>query len=98
MRTWAYLLGGLVVWTVHFFGLYIFGSVFPQTTLARILSGLLTLAALAADAILLWRAGTASMAQAGREELGRWTDYLAALSAAISLIAVFWQGLPVLIA
>ena len=96
MRTWLYLLGGLLVWNVHFFGIYIFASLFPHTALARVLSGLLTLAGLAANALLLWQSGTATAD--GKEEVRSWIHYLAALGAAVSLIAVFWQGLPVILA
>ena len=44
MRAWLFILGGLIVWTVHFFGLYVLASVFPDMAIARVLAGFLTLA------------------------------------------------------
>jgi hypothetical protein len=97
MRTWLYLLGGLLVWTAQFFGLYIVSSLFPHTVLARVLGGVLTLAGLAANAVLL-RYAVGSLRSGEGEEVRRWTHYLAALGAAVSLVAVFLQGLPVILA
>lgn len=97
MRAWAFLLGGMIVWTVHFFSLYIVASIFLTSTLARILVGLITLACLAADGVLLARALRASRGELA-DEAGRWNVSLAALAAAISLVAVAWQGLPALLA
>lgn len=97
MRAWAHLLGGLIVWTVHFFSLYAIASTFLTTVLARLLAGGVTLACLAADALLLASAfrppGNARL-----DSFERWMRMLAGLIAAISLIAVLWQGLPVLLA
>ncbi len=97
MRTWPYLLGGLLVWTVQFFGLYIFSSLFPHTVLARVLGGVLTLVGLAANVLLL-RYAVGSLMSGEREEVRHWTHYLAALGAAVSLVAVLLQGLPVILA
>ena len=55
MRAWALLLGGLIVWTVHFFTLYTIGSIFLTTPLARLLTILVTAACLIADLLLLFR-------------------------------------------
>ncbi len=95
MRSWAFLLGGLLVWTLHFFGLYGFASIFPESAVARVLSGLLTLTCLAA---LLWliRRSWTSYRTAGGEVWG-WTALLATLINAISTVAVFWQGFPVVL-
>lgn len=38
MRTWLLLPGGLIVWTFHFFALYIVGGVFPDMPVAAILT------------------------------------------------------------
>ena len=92
MRRWALLLGGLTIWAAHFFLLYGFASIFPGTELARILSLIATLPALAANAVLLWiaRAGTL----ASHDELDRWLYNVAAVGAALSFVAVLWQALP----
>lgn len=93
MRGWALLLGGLIVWTVHFFTLYAIASIFLTTTLSRLLAGVVTLACLAADALLL-RHGLR-----GRQADGfdGWMHRVAALVAGLSFVAVLWQGLPALL-
>ncbi|RHW16445.1 hypothetical protein D1610_15165 [Sphingomonas gilva] len=95
MRAWLLLLGGLIVWAVHFFGLYIVASVFLTTDTARMLALLVTLACLIADAMLLAAAMRAN--RAADDGTRRWIASLAALGAAISLVAVIWQGLPALL-
>ena len=97
MRTWLYLLGGLLVWTIQFFGLYIFSSLFPDTMLARVLGGVLTFVGLTANVLLL-RYAVGSLRSGDPEEVRHWTHYLATLGAAVSLVAVFLQGLPVILA
>jgi hypothetical protein len=96
MRAWAFMLGGLIVWTVHFFSLYIIASIFLTTILARILALAATLACLAADGWLLARA-LRRLRTENADEAGRWNVSIAALAAAISLVAVAWQGLPALL-
>ena len=91
MRTWAILLGGLIVWTVHFFALYIIASIFPGQGTARWLSALATLLCLAADiGLLLW------IRRAGDTLLNGWGASIGTVLAALSLVAVLWQGLPIL--
>lgn len=97
MRAWAFMLGGMIVWTVHFFALYIVASVFLTSTISRVLTGLITLACLAAAALLLVRATRANRG-GGKDAFARWQAYLAALTAALALVAVVWQGLPAFLA
>ncbi len=97
MRTWVFLLGGMVVWTVHFFGAYGIASIFPERVLiAKLLAGGLTLACLAALAWLARR----SWAAFNRKEdaVSDWIALLASLLNAVALVAVFWQGFPALLA
>lgn len=86
------LLGGLIVWAVHFFALYGIASLFPGTQLARTLSLMATVPAMAANAAILW------IGAAGRlrsdDDLQSWILDLGALGAALSLVAVLWQALP----
>ena len=96
MRSWILLLGGWLVWTVHFFSLYAIASVFLTSTLSRILTLIVTVACAAANGLLLWRVFSAA-GRAG-DELSRWIYILAGLAAIISLLAVLWQGLPALLA
>ena len=94
MRDWAFLLGGLLVWAAHFFILYGIGSVFPDDPVASWLTIAATIAALAANAGILWLLAARRLRPDDR--LGRWGDGLAALGAGLSMIAVLWQGLPAL--
>ena len=96
MRTWLFLLGGMIVWTVQFFSLYAVASVFGSSALARLLTVLITLPCLAIDAGLLIRAMRVARG-AGKDEVSRWIASLAGLTAAVSFVAVFWQGLPALL-
>lgn len=93
MRTWAFLLGGLIVWAAHFFLLYGIASVFPGTSLARWLTLVATIPALAADGILLWLAAALRL-RGNSDELRNWMIDLGAVGAALSLVAVIWQALP----
>ena len=54
MRTWLLLLGGLIVWAVHFFGLYAAGEIGGETTAARLAVLALTLLCLAANGAIAW--------------------------------------------
>jgi len=96
MRTWAFLLGGLLVWTVHFFGLYIAASIFLDTDATRVLTLVLTALCLAADAWLLWRA-LPKLRTGNPDEMQHWVALIATLAIALSLLAVLWQGLPALL-
>ena len=53
MRPWFILLGGMIVWAVHFLALFILASVFESGMIARAGVGLLTLGCAATDAALL---------------------------------------------
>ena len=97
MRSWALLLGGMIVWTVHFFTLYAIGSIFLTSTLARVLTVVVTAACLAADAYLL-RWAIRDLREGERDEFSAWLRRLAALIAAISFVSVLWQGFPAILA
>lgn len=96
MRAWGFLLGGLIVWAVHFFSIYIVASIFLTSTLSRILTLVITLVCLAADGVLLRRA-VGKLRAGGADEVTHWMRVVAALLVALSFIAVLWQGLPALI-
>lgn len=93
MRGWTFMLGGLIIWTVHFFALYGIGSIFLTSTLARVLTILVSAACLAA-AVLLWRRARRS---GRREEVGGWMRQVALLGVGISAVAVVWQALPAIL-
>ena len=95
MRSWGFLLGGLLVWAAHFFVLYGIASIVPGTALANWLTLVATLPAAAADAALLWVA--VRNHRRGGDGFSTWVFDLAAVGAGLSLVAVLWQALPALI-
>lgn len=97
MRAWLLLLAGLLVWTAHFFGIYIAASLFPGNSLAKWLTGLLTLAALAALALLLLPLMRRPAADRD-DPLPIWLNQLALLGGALAAISILYQSLPALTA
>ncbi|MYL99221.1 hypothetical protein GR702_15750 [Novosphingobium sp. FGD1] len=86
MKTWAILLGGLLVWAVHFFGLYAIAEFAPS----RMLTVILTVPCLAAEALLLIYA-----LRLDRDEaFTRWRRSVAVGGTGLGLVAVLWQALP----
>jgi hypothetical protein len=97
MRAWLLLLGGMLVWTVHFFALYALGSIFETTFTARTGTVALTLACLAADGWLLVLCLRTARHYDADTVIG-WPARLGAPVAVLSLVAVAWQGLPAFLA
>ena len=97
MRAWLLLLGGMIVWTVHFFVLYGLGSLFETSATARIGTAVATAACLAADAWLLLLCIRTARRNDAETVIG-WPARLGAPVAVLSLVAVAWQGLPALLA
>ena len=95
MGAWLILLGGLLTWAAHFFSLYAFASLFPASDLARWLTVAATLAALAIDAGLIWRAMRV-LRNGDPDPFRCWTWRLSLAGAILSFIAVSWQGIPAL--
>ncbi|MGE8135906.1 hypothetical protein ACQKO5_20050 [Novosphingobium subterraneum] len=92
MRSWTMLLGGLVVWAVHFFALYIVASIFFTTLIARTLTLLVSLACLGANGLLLrW------VIRADPSRTDRWIRTMAKYSIALSTLAILWQALPAIL-
>lgn len=97
MRAWLIMFGGMAVWTVHFFSLYILASVFGSGWAARLPTLVLTLVALAVNVWLMVLARR-RLDAAGTDRPARWMATMAGLAALLSLVAVLWQGLPALFA
>jgi membrane protein implicated in regulation of membrane protease activity len=97
MRAWLLLLSGLLIWTAHFFGIYIAASLFPGTSLAKWLTGLLTFVALGLLAAVLY---LVKRRLEGREndDQSLWGDRLTLLGGGLSAIAILYQGMPALTA
>lgn len=92
MRKWILLLGGLTIWAAHFFLLYAFASIYPGRGLARVLSLIATIPALAGSAWLLWFATR----KQGGDAFAGWVRKVGALGAALAIVAMIWQALPAL--
>ena len=93
MRKWSLLLGGLTIWAAHFFLIYGFASIFPGSRVANILTLIVTVPALAANAVLGWTAWTGVLIR-DADEHDNWVLNVAAVGAALSFVAVLWQALP----
>lgn len=93
MRTWAFFLGGMIIWAAHFFALYAIASLFLTSPIARWLTLAATLGCAAAALGLLI---VARQKSAG-SDTDNWLAQLSTLFAGGALIAVLWQGLPALI-
>ena len=100
MRRWAWMLGGLIVWTVHFMGVYAIASLADVVSRADdpawrmvglAFSGVCLLAALA---ITGW---AARRLRRGADPSTRFGDQLALLGGGVATVAIVWQALPTLI-
>lgn len=96
MRDWTMMLGGLIVWAIHFFALYGFASVFPGSDLARGLTLAATVPALGSDVVLLWLAARHRLKATSGSYEG-WVADITAVGSLLSFIAILWQALPALI-
>lgn len=97
MRAWLLLLQGFIVWTIHFFGLYIAASLFPGTALAEWLTIALTLFAFGLLLFLAFK-GLRRARLNSRGTLAEWLDGVALLGVALAAVAVLYQGLSVIAA
>ena len=100
MRRWGWMLGGLIVWTVHFMGVYAIASAADVVSRAddptwrmigRAFSGACLLAALA---ITGW---AARRQRRGTDPSTRFGDQLALLGGGVAAVAIVWQALPTVI-
>lgn len=95
MQQWRNLLGGMLMWTVHFFAVYIIGSVFPGTKTAAVLVLIVTFAILAIIWLLVKRAYRALPST--HDGLQSWIIELSLLSYGLAAVAVMYQGLPAIL-
>lgn len=96
MRFWRNLLGGLILWTAHFFAIYIIASLWPGTLLARVLVLMATILALA---VAGWRSMLVLRnMRAVPDDFTRWSRGLALLGYALAGTAILYQGAPSLLA
>ena len=95
MGVWRHLLGGMLLWTVHFFAVYGISSLFPGTRLAAILVLVTTGLALAVAGYLL--AARLQHHRTEEDSLKRWSSKGSAILYALAGLAVLYQGLPALL-
>ena len=95
MQQWRNLLGGLLLWAVHFFAVYIIGSVFPGTRIASVLVIIATLAILVIDAILAIR--LLRTLTSLHDGLQRWMDGISMLGYTLAAVAIIYQCLPAIL-
>lgn len=88
------LLGGLLVWFLHFFLLYAFASIFPGSDTARWLTAGATLLGLVAIGAII-RAAIPGRKKCPGDEIDHWTWQVVLPGCVLSLAAVLWQGLTV---
>ncbi|MBU1385124.1 MAG: hypothetical protein KKG14_00640 [Alphaproteobacteria bacterium] len=102
MGRWLWMLGGLIVWTIHFMGVYAIASLADVVSraddltwrmIALAFSAACLLAALALTVVAARRVRRAAAAEAP-EGFG---DQLALLGGGVSALAIAWQALPTLI-
>lgn len=102
MRAWLYALGGLIVWAIHFVGVYVIASLGDTVSRADDLgwrmaglafSGLCALAALGLLTEAIWRQRLGGTP----DPTSRFMAQLAALGGGAAFIAIVWQALPTLI-
>lgn len=100
MRRWAWMTGGLIVWFVHFMGVYAIASLADVVSRADDFAwrmvGLGFSAACAAAALALAAAAARRLRRAADPTV-RFGDQLALLSGGVAAVAIVWQALPTVI-
>ncbi|RZJ45809.1 MAG: hypothetical protein EON86_00700 [Brevundimonas sp.] len=96
MKTWAWMLGGLIVWSVHFIGVYMISSVADVVSTADDPAWRMAGLAFGGACVLITGLLLAVALRRLRESL-RFADQLAAFGAGTASIAIIWQSLPTLI-
>lgn len=100
MRKWAYMLGGLIVWAIHFLGVYGIASIADTAAdaahpMSRAAVGAFTLACLIAAGWLTLDAGRRW--RRGGGEMAGFMNAIAATGGGIAVVSILWQGLPAVV-
>lgn len=93
MRSWLILLGGLLLWAVHFFLLYGIGEFAGASAASR--GAVLLLSGLALGAVGLLARQLLPLDRS--DDFTRWRAAVAVGGLALSALAIAWQALPALI-
>lgn len=92
MRDWLFLLGGLLVWTLHFFLLYGIAEFGGSGGPARIAVLVVTVLCLLGDALL----ALILLRRPRPDAYAQWRTRSALTLALLGGVAIAWQALPVL--
>lgn len=96
MAAWRHLLGGMLLWTAHFFAAFGIASTLPGTRAANIIVLIATVVALGIATLLFVK--TIQKLRSDSDQLTRWIYGAAALGYALAGTAILFQGLPALLA
>jgi hypothetical protein len=100
MRRWAWMLGGLIVWTVHFMGVYAIASLADVVSEADDFGWRMAGLAFSGACVLAAGVVTAAAARRARrpaDSSARFGDQLALLGGGVATVAIVWQALPTVI-
>lgn len=97
MRTWAWMTGGLIVWGVHFIGVYLISSVADVVATADDARWRMAALAFSGLCALIAAGVLATAVRRPASPSARFPDQMARLGAGIAVIAIIWQALPSLI-
>ncbi|HYC97613.1 hypothetical protein [Brevundimonas sp.] len=100
MRRWAWMLGGLIVWTVHFMGIYAIASLADVVSRADDPAWRMAGLAFSGACLLMALAIAARAARRLRRTTDpstRFGDQLALLGGGVAAVAIVWQALPTVI-
>lgn len=92
MKSWLILTGGLIVWAIHFFGLYGIGEFLAAAapgTPVLVAAAVLTLACIAANGWLIFYCRRLRETDA----FSAWRRSIGTGAAAFSMAGVIWQAL-----
>ncbi len=101
MMRWAWMLGGLIVWAIHFLGVYVIASIGDVIDRADAFGwrmaglGFSVICAVAVAGLI---GLSLRRLRRGEDDADwRFREHLAVLGAGISLVSIVWQALPTLI-
>lgn len=100
MRRWVWMLGGLIVWTIHFMGVYAIASLADVVSRADDFAWRMAGLAFSAACVAATAALTAAAARRVRrpsDPPARFGDQLALLGGGVATVAIVWQALPTVI-
>lgn len=99
MQRWFYMLGGLLVWALHFVGVYAIASI--GDVVARAEDPAWRMLGLGFGGLCFLAAGLLLMQSLRRKDDGSDTvdlgNVLARLGALIAMVSIVWQSLPTLV-